>query len=282
MRLAQNLQVTKINFVDLDSSGSSLAPAHFWIVDVIKRLLWPLKQDDWSPEPGGSEALRPVGLLPIGARRLRSDKILDLVFGDAFVRSESLGETQFLHFAQTLAVIRELPQPAILTVLQNPSVEDGEESHFVALRFQFEHDLFCDVRSVAQATQTIWTARLHRFDRRDVLIGESLHFFFGIWSLPTGNRGMLLVPVGSDHIPKKKCRLSPMSTSRRSNRCNLAVHIVWVACATERTSQNKSCSNWNRKATKWDSSPSSTLGFCSTVRIAGCGSSLITASVCAK
>src|ERR1039458_4494558 len=161
MRLAQNLQVTKIHFAHLHSSGSSLAPCKMWIVDVVKRLLWALKQDDGGPEPGGSEALGPVGLPPIGARRLRSDNILDLVFGDAFVRSESLGETQLLHFAQTLAVIRELPQPAILTVLQNPGVEDGEESHFVALRFQFEHDLFCDVRSEEHTSETIWRSEEH-------------------------------------------------------------------------------------------------------------------------
>ena len=60
-----------------------------------------------------------------------------------------LAKLQWSHLAQTLAVIEEFPQPAILTVLQNPRIKDGEQSHFLALRFQFEHDLFRNVSSIA-------------------------------------------------------------------------------------------------------------------------------------
>src|SRR5579863_5523390 len=137
VRLAKNLRVTKINLMDLHSGRGSLPPAHLRIVDVIKRLLRTLKQNDRSPEPRGIEPLGPVGLLPIASRGLRSDCILDLVSRDTFIRSEPLGKTQFLHLAQTLAVIVKLPQPAVLAVLQNPRVEDGEQPHFLSLRFEF-------------------------------------------------------------------------------------------------------------------------------------------------
>ena len=63
--LAQNFQMMKINFVDLDSTPSSGAPPHLRIIDVIKLLLRTLKQNHRRPEPRGSEAFGPVGLLPI-------------------------------------------------------------------------------------------------------------------------------------------------------------------------------------------------------------------------
>jgi hypothetical protein len=55
MRLSQNFHVMKINFVNFHSTLGSPAPPHLGIVDVIKLLLRPLEQNDWRPEPRGSE-----------------------------------------------------------------------------------------------------------------------------------------------------------------------------------------------------------------------------------
>src|SRR5579859_7658194 len=145
----------KIDFVDFNSAQSSSTPAHLRIVDVIEGLFRALEQNHWSTETPRREALRPVGLLPVGSWGLVPQQSLNFISGDAFIRSELLFKTLSFHFLQPLAVIVDLPQPAILAVLQDPSIEDRKQCNLLFLRFQAANNLLRNVGSIAEPTKAI-------------------------------------------------------------------------------------------------------------------------------
>jgi hypothetical protein len=79
LRLAQNICMGEVHFVNFHSSRAPITPSHLRIIHVIKRLLGPLKKHNGRTEARRSEFLRPVGLPPIDARWFGAHHLLDLV-----------------------------------------------------------------------------------------------------------------------------------------------------------------------------------------------------------
>src|SRR6267142_4917854 len=165
---AQNLQMMKVNLVDLNRTFTSWTPTHERILNVIEGLFRPFEQNYRSSESPGNEACGPVGLHPVRAPTFFTKQILNPVCGRALEGSPSFGRVQLFHFVQALDKIVQLPQPASLTVLQNPRVENSEKSHFLTLCFKPQHNLLRDVSSIAQTAQAIRPMRLNRSHRCNI------------------------------------------------------------------------------------------------------------------
>src|SRR5271167_162544 len=116
----------KINLVDLNSTFRSSPPSHLRIVDVIKLLFRSFEQNHRGVEPSGNKALGPIGLSPIRSRRPRTKQTVGLAVRHPLIGCKAFGEAQPFHPSQTLAVIVHLPQPAYLTMLHDPGVENGK------------------------------------------------------------------------------------------------------------------------------------------------------------
>src|SRR5579864_3514512 len=99
----------KVNLVDLDSTLRSTAPPHLRIVDVVKLLFRPLKQNHRSVEPRRRKILGPVGLLPVGASRSLPGQKVNLVFRQRFVRGKSFRELLTLDLTQPTAIVVHFP-----------------------------------------------------------------------------------------------------------------------------------------------------------------------------
>src|SRR5439155_16597407 len=130
MRFPQELEVMEIDLVNLHAALRTGSPSHLRIVDVVERLLRTLEQSDGSAEAGRSEIFRPVGLLPVGAGRRFADQP---PLRCLLVLLELFRQTHPADRAQALAVIIHTPEPPPLAMLQNPGIEDGEQTDLLAL-----------------------------------------------------------------------------------------------------------------------------------------------------